>query len=89
MAQLAFTLLVCAFLILMAYQFLVIEPSNQKKAAEAKARAAAAAPAGPAQSVAPLGVQVVPRQQAVAASPRVPIATPSLKGSLSLRGGLL
>ena len=25
---------VCAFLILMAYQFLVIEPANQKKTAE-------------------------------------------------------
>ncbi|MBX3483941.1 membrane protein insertase YidC [Phenylobacterium sp.] len=77
---------VCAFLILMAYQFLVIEPANQKKAAEAKAKAATAQTAPANRPAVPLGPQVVSRDQAVAAAPRVPIATPALKGSLSLRG---
>ncbi|MBL8555114.1 MAG: membrane protein insertase YidC [Phenylobacterium sp.] len=77
---------VCAFLILMAYQFLVIEPANQKKAAEAKAKAAVAQTAPASRPAVPLGPQVVTRDQAVAAAPRVPIATPALKGSLSLQG---
>lgn len=77
---------VCAFLILMAYQFLVIEPANKKKALEAKQRPAAASTAAPNAPAAPLGPQVVTRDQAVAAAPRVPIVTPALKGSLSLRG---
>jgi YidC/Oxa1 family membrane protein insertase len=77
---------VCAFLILIGYQFLVIEPANQKKAAEQKAKAAATKSAEPARPAVPLGPVAVTRQDAVGASPRVPIATPSLKGSLSLRG---
>ncbi|MBL8771889.1 MAG: membrane protein insertase YidC [Phenylobacterium sp.] len=77
---------VCAFLILIGYQFFVIEPSNQKKVAEEKARAAAAKTLSPSRPAVAPGPQVVNRQAAVSASPRVPIETPALRGSLSLRG---
>ncbi|HEY3950476.1 membrane protein insertase YidC [Phenylobacterium sp.] len=77
--------LVCALALFIVYQVFVLEPAQRQKAAEAKAHppAAAAAHAGaPALSAPP----VATRAAAVAASPRVPLATPSLKGSVSLRG---
>ncbi|MEW5688073.1 MAG: membrane protein insertase YidC [Pseudomonadota bacterium] len=77
---------VCAFLILIAYQFLVIEPANKKRAAEEKARAPAAAQVAGAPGALPTTPQVISRDTAVSAAPRVQIATPSVKGSLSLRG---
>ena len=84
---------VCAAAILILYQLFVLNPSTQKQraeaqraqvAAEGKAGAAPAVPGAPA--AAPRSVYV-PREQAEAASPRVPIDTPFLTGSLSLRGG--
>jgi len=83
---------VCAVAILLAYQFFVLEPSQKRREAEARARAAAAAAANPAGAVpgtpgmAP-PARFVERAEALARSPRVPIATPSLRGSISLRGG--
>jgi YidC/Oxa1 family membrane protein insertase len=76
---------VAAALLLLVYQVFVIDP-QAKRAAEERARqapAVAAAPGAPAALAVP---QVITRQAAASASPRVPIATPALKGSLSLRG---
>lgn len=75
---------VAAALLLLVYQVFVIDP-QAKRQAEERARQAPAA----AVSSAPAAPQLptaVTRQAAVAASPRVPISTPSLKGSLSLKG---
>ncbi len=81
---------VCAALLLMVYQFFVIAPQDRARQAEAAAVAAtqpaAAIGAGPGLA-APQVPQAMTRAAAVAASPRVPIVTKSLKGSLSLRGG--
>jgi YidC/Oxa1 family membrane protein insertase len=77
---------VCAALLLLVYQVFVIDPQAKRQAAERARQAPAAATAtlnGPAAPSVPLAVT---RQAAVAASPRVPISTPSLKGSLSLKG---
>ena len=75
---------VCAALLLLVYQVFVIDP-QAKRQAEERARQAPAA-AALATPDAPKLPAVVTRQAAVAGSPRVPIATPSLQGSLSLRG---
>jgi len=77
---------VCAALLLLVYQVFVIGPQEKRAAAERarQAPAAAASMAGPAAPAVPVAVT---RQAAIAASPRVPIATPALKGSLSLKGG--
>lgn len=82
--------LVCALALFMVYQFFVLEPAQKRRAAELAAQRPAATAPGQASAVpgAP-AIQVPPavtRAQAVAASPRVPVATPSLQGSLSLKG---
>ena len=80
---------VCAALLLIAYQVFVIEPQAKRRQAEIAAQrpaaAAAQAPGGLA-AAPPAGLQVVPREAALAASPRVRIATPALSGSLALKG---
>jgi len=82
---------VCAAIMLLAYQFFVADPQAKRVQAEEAARkaAVAAAPAGAGGMTAPGAAavpQVISRQAALTASPRVPIETPSLKGSLNLRG---
>jgi len=75
---------VCAALLLLVYQVFVIDPQSKRQAEQrARETPAAASATAPAMPAVP---QAVARQVAVAASPRVPIATPSLKGSISLRG---
>ncbi len=75
---------VCAAVLLVVYQVFIIGPSNQKREAELKRQAPPAA----AQAVTPAQVpQALTREAAIVASPRVPIETPELRGSLSLRGG--
>lgn len=83
--------LVCAFALFVLYQVFVLGPAEkrqsqiaaqQKTAAAAQAQAVGANP--PPGSVKP--PSAASRQQVLAASPRVPIATPDLKGSISLRG---
>src|SRR3954462_4877093 len=82
---------VLAGLILVLYQVFVIGPQQQKqKAADAVAAAQAklapktpGAPGAP--GVAPAAVKMT-REQAIATSPRVAIATPTLAGSISLMG---
>jgi len=83
---------VCAVIILIAYQFGVIMPEAARKKAEAARHPAAAAStqsgvAGAAPGAGPAIGTYATRAQARAASPRVPIETPMLHGSLSLRGG--
>jgi YidC/Oxa1 family membrane protein insertase len=75
---------VAAALLLLVYQVFVIDP-QAKRQAEERARQAPAAAASSAPA-APQLPTAVTRQAAVAASPRVQIDTPSLKGSLSLKG---
>ena len=81
--------LVCAIALFIIYQVFVLEPSQKRKAAELKAHppvaAAQLAPGAPALNAPP----AVTRAAALAASPRVPVAAPALKGSISLRGARL
>jgi YidC/Oxa1 family membrane protein insertase len=81
--------LVCALALFIVYQMFVLEPAQKKKQAELAAHRPAAAaqlaPGAPAANVPP----AVTRAEALAASPRVPIETPALKGSISLRGARL
>lgn len=80
---------VCAALLLLVYQVFVIDP-QAKRQAEERARQAPPAATSTTGVAGPLAPQVpvaVTRQAAIAAAPRVPIATPALKGSLSLKGG--
>jgi YidC/Oxa1 family membrane protein insertase len=82
--------LVCALALFIVYQMFVLEPAQKRRAAELAAQRPAAVAAGtevprpgaPAVQVPP----AVTRAAALAASPRVPIATPNLLGSLSLKG---
>jgi len=83
--------LVCALGLFILYNFFVLEPAAKRRAAEARQAAAVAQQQAAATPAARPGAPVqVPaamtRQAALAASPRVAIATPSLKGSLSLKG---
>lgn len=84
---------VCSIALLLLYQFFVLEPAAKRRQAEAaRNRPAAEAEAARAESGrlpgAPLTTrtQVVSRQQAASASPRAAIVTPTLQGSISLRG---
>lgn len=80
--------LVCALALFIVYQMFVLEPQARRKQAELATQAAAAgavAPGSPGLAAPPVP-QAVTRDAAVAASPRVRIATPSLNGSLSLKG---
>jgi len=79
---------VCAAVLLVVYQVFVIGPQAKRQKADLSHQppAAAATAASPGVAGAPAVPQPVNRAAAVAASPRVPIATPSLSGSLSLRG---
>ncbi|THD82517.1 MAG: membrane protein insertase YidC [Phenylobacterium sp.] len=81
--------LVCALALFVVYNFFVLQPAAKHRQIEAAHQAAIAQAAGVAASP-PGGAVHVPaatRQAVLAASPRVPIATPSLKGSVALRGG--
>ncbi len=83
---------VAAVVILIAYQFFVLDPAAKKRSAELaqQQRAAASAQANAPKAAAAPGLSaaatVVSRAQAASASPRAPIATDALSGSISLRG---
>ena len=75
---------VIAAVILLAYQFLVIEPAARNRAAELKSQTAAA---GQTQAQAPTAAtapaaQPLTRAAAKAASPRIAVDTPALSGSI-------
>ena len=72
---------VLAGAILFAYQFFILGPQHARQMA-AQAQSAAQAPAAAAQPTS----LYIPRAQAAAASPRVSVDTPSLTGTISLRG---
>ena len=79
---------VSAVLILIAYQFLVVDPATKRRNADMVRQKAATVEAqkpGALPSATP-GTVVVSREQAAAASTRAPITTPALSGSVSLRG---
>jgi YidC/Oxa1 family membrane protein insertase len=80
--------LVCAVALFVLYQVLVLDPAAKRRQAEIAsqqpaASAALGAPGMPGVAAAPVEVT---RESAITASPRVPIATPALSGSLSLKG---
>ncbi len=80
--------LVCAVALFVLYQVLVLDPAAKRQAElrqqqQPDAAAALGAPGMPGVAAAPVEVT---RESAITASPRVPIATPALSGSLSLKG---
>jgi YidC/Oxa1 family membrane protein insertase len=77
--------LVCAVLLFFVYQHFVLEPAAARRQAEAAHAHAVQAQAGSAGTPA-AAPSPISRGQALAASPRVAIATPSLKGSIALKG---
>ena len=78
---------VCAFALVALYQVFVMGPmAKRQQAQQAQAKAAAVQQAA---SPKPNTPTFVARTQALSASPRVPIDTPSVKGSISLRGARL
>jgi YidC/Oxa1 family membrane protein insertase len=85
------TFLVCAFAILIGYQFLVLGPQQKKAEAEQRAKKAAEAQVA-AQPGMTIGADGAPqplkltRDQAKAQSPRVVVDTPALSGSIALKG---
>ena len=80
--------LVCAVFLFFIYQHFVLDPAATRRQAEVRARAAAEASAPGHGLGAPdvAGAAPVTRAQALATSPRVPIATPALNGSIALKG---
>ncbi len=79
---------VCAAVLLIAYQMLVLEPQAKRRQAEAaNQRPAAAASTLPGAPALAPQLREVPRKAALDASPRLPIVTPALSGSLALKGG--
>lgn len=80
-----FAFMVLAIAILIGYEFLVIQPQHRREqaaaAAEAKLKQAQVASPGAAAPAAPLT-----RDQALAASPRVAFDSPTVTGSIALRG---
>jgi YidC/Oxa1 family membrane protein insertase len=75
---------VCFAVILFGYQYLVLGPMTKRHQAEAAAQRAASAAQNPAPGVA--ASQFVPVAQAAAADPRIKLDSPSLAGSIDLRG---
>jgi YidC/Oxa1 family membrane protein insertase len=79
--------LVCAVALFFAYQFFVLEPAAKRRQAEQARVATTEQVLGQKAPAAPSIPAAVAREAAIAASPRVPISTPSFSGSLSLKGG--
>jgi YidC/Oxa1 family membrane protein insertase len=75
-----------AGLILLAYQFFIVEPQAKRLAAQ---HAAAAAQAAAKPAVLSPTTTTLSLPQALAASPRVQIDTPALSGSIALKGARL
>lgn len=78
--------MVIAFVMLIGYQTLVLDPATKKKQAELKRQQEAAAKVVAAPRAISGPTVKVSREAAKAASPRVTIATPALSGSLRLQG---
>jgi YidC/Oxa1 family membrane protein insertase len=80
---------VCAAILFVIYQVWVVDPAAKRRQAELRAHPPAAAAAQQAGAPALTAPPAVTRAAALAASVRVPVATPALKGSISLRGARL
>jgi len=80
---------VCAAILFVIYQVWVVDPAAKRRQAELRAHPPAAAAAQQAGAPALTAPRAVTRAAALAASVRVPVATPALKGSISLRGARL
>lgn len=83
---------VCTIALLLGYQFLVLRPQAERQQAAIAAQKAVVADGrtptvGGVPDTVPTVEAFVDRARAAAASPRVPIATPSLRGSVALQGG--
>ncbi len=79
--------LIACMVLLFGYQFFI---GNKQEAKQRAAQAAAAASSSSmAAGLLPMPAAPLTREQALAQSPRVPIDTPSLKGSIALKGALL
>jgi YidC/Oxa1 family membrane protein insertase len=81
--------LVSAVLLFFVYQHFVLDPAAARRQAELKAQAAATAETqarGQRPGLPAAAGGYVDRARALAASPRVAIAAPSLKGSITLKG---
>ncbi len=83
------TFMVIAALVLIAYQVFFLQPQEKHRLAEQRAHAALAAQTHTPDAAPPGSPVLVSRAEAVARSPRTPIDTPALQGSLSLRGARL
>jgi YidC/Oxa1 family membrane protein insertase len=79
--------LISCMVLLFAYQYFVMKP-QQEKAQKAQAAAAAASSSSLAAGLIHPDVHLT-RDQALAQSPRVAIDTPSLKGSIALKGAVI
>jgi YidC/Oxa1 family membrane protein insertase len=78
--------IVCATALILLYQTFVMGPIMKRREAEQRAHQAAAA--STVAAVAPPGSPAfVTRAEALAGSPRTPIDTPALQGSIALKGG--
>ena len=77
---------VIAMAVLLAYQTLILGPADKRRAAERAHQAATAAQSNSPQLAPPGAPVLISREAAVAQSPRLPVRTPSLTGSVSLRG---
>jgi YidC/Oxa1 family membrane protein insertase len=83
--------LVCAFAILIGYQFFVLGPQQKQHEAQARAQKAAEAKvaAAPGMIIGADGTpqpRALTRDQAKAQSPRIAVDTPALSGSIALKG---
>jgi YidC/Oxa1 family membrane protein insertase len=78
---------VCTIALLALYEVFIVGPRERQHAADLRAQAAQAQMAARAGIAAPGSPTYVTRAQALALSPRVPIDTPALQGSIALKGG--
>ena len=78
--------MVCTAVLLIGYETFVMGPINKRQQAAAQAQAAAAAKLHPTGSAPTAAGDFLPRAQVVAQSPRLAVDTPSLAGSINLRG---
>ncbi len=79
--------LISCMVLLFGYQYFILKP-QQEQARKAQAAAAAASSSSMAAGLLPSAVHLT-RNQALAQSPRVTIDTPSVKGSIALKGALI
>ena len=77
---------IAAAALMIVYQIFILGPAAKKRDAEQRAAQAVAA-AHANSPTAPPVVITLTRAQALAQSPRAPISTPNLKGSIALKGG--